>query len=64
MTLPVFGAMRIRLIKLWEIRNNDREPGETEEEYVDRKALEEEIVIIESNLPSFETAKKLIELGV
>lgn len=38
--------------------------GAVLEEDVLQKALEEEIVIIESNLPSFETAKKLIELGV
>jgi hypothetical protein len=36
------GPIHILQHPLWEIRNNDREPGETEEEYADRKALEEQ----------------------
>lgn len=37
------GPVHILQHPLWEIRNNDREPGESEETYVERKQLEENI---------------------
>lgn len=50
------GPIHILQHPLWEIRNNDREPGETEEEYADRKALEEQ--------PSFNKMNHLYVAGL
>ena len=37
------GPVHILQHPLWEVRGNDREPGETEDEYIERKSLEEEV---------------------
>jgi len=50
------GPIHILQHPLWELRNNDREPGETEEEYMDRKALEEQ--------PSFNKMNNLYVAGL
>ena len=43
------GPIHIIQHPLWEVRGNDREPGETEEEYVERKSFEEEISFSKMN---------------
>ena len=43
------GPIHILQHPLWEIRNNDREPGESEETYVERKQLEEGISFSKMN---------------
>jgi len=50
------GPIHILQHPLWEIRNNDREPGESEEEFIERKQVEEQ--------PTFSKMNHLYVTGI